>query len=47
MKILLKNIEKSDYTGSIQDYIREGGYTAISEALKKMTPEQIIKEVKK
>ncbi|MFC1562446.1 NADH-quinone oxidoreductase subunit NuoF [candidate division KSB1 bacterium] len=47
MKILLKNIEKPDYTGSIQDYMKEGGYTAISKALKEMTPEKIVEDVKK
>ena len=47
MKILLKNIEEPDYTGSIQDYMRKGGYTAISKAIKEMTPEEIVEEVKK
>ena len=47
MKILLKNIEESDYTGSIQDYRRKGGYTAVSMAIKEMTPEEIVEEVKK
>jgi len=47
MKILLKNIEEPDYTGSIQDYRRKGGYTAVSKAIKEMTPEEIVEEVKK
>jgi len=47
MKILLKNIEEPDYTGTIQDYRRKGGYTAISKAMKEMTPEEIVEEVKK
>jgi NADH-quinone oxidoreductase subunit F len=47
MKILTKNIEKSSYSGSIQDYIKEGGYTAIEKALKRMSPEEVVEEVKK
>jgi len=47
MKILLKNIEKPDYTCSIQDYKRKGGYTAILRVLKEMTPEEVVEEVKK
>ena len=47
MKILLKNIEEPDYTGTILDYRRKGGYTAISKAIKEMTPEEIVEEVKK
>jgi len=47
MKILLKNIEKPEYNGSIQDYIKAGGYTALTMALKEMAPEDIVDEVKK
>jgi len=47
MKILLENIEEPDYTGTIRDYRRKGGYTAVSKAIKEMTPEEVVEEVKK
>lgn len=44
-KIIMKNMEKPGYTGSIQDYMKEGGYEALKKALK-MQPADIIDEVK-
>ena len=41
---VLANCGKIDPT-EIQDYIAEGGYSAISKALSGMTPEQVIEEV--
>ncbi|MCK4913698.1 MAG: NADH-quinone oxidoreductase subunit NuoF [Planctomycetes bacterium] len=46
MKVILKNIEKEGYDGSIASYISEGGYEALKIALKK-TPEDILSELKK
>ncbi|MCK4463901.1 MAG: NADH-quinone oxidoreductase subunit NuoF [Candidatus Omnitrophica bacterium] len=46
MKIILKNIEKKNYNGSIDSYLKEGGYSALKKALK-MRPDQILSEVKK
>ncbi len=46
-KILMANMDKPGYTGSIKDYLDSGGYTAIKKALLDMTPDTIIDEVKK
>jgi len=46
-KIIMKNMEKPGYTGSLKDYEAAGGYTALRKALKKMSPGKIIEEVKK
>jgi NADH-quinone oxidoreductase subunit F len=45
-RIILGNNGKIDPT-NIEDYIAIGGYSALSKALFRMTPEQIIEEVKK
>jgi NADH-quinone oxidoreductase subunit F len=44
-RVLLANITKPGYTGSLADYEREGGYQALAKALA-MKPEEIIAEVK-
>jgi NADH-quinone oxidoreductase subunit F len=44
-RILLANITKPGYTGSLADYEKEGGYQGLSKALT-MKPEDIVKEVK-
>ena len=44
-RVLLANVTKPDYTGSIDDYIREGGYKALRKALG-MKPDDIVAEVK-
>lgn len=44
-RILLANITKPGYTGSLADYEREGGYQALAKALT-MKPEDIVTEVK-
>jgi NADH-quinone oxidoreductase subunit F len=44
-RILLANITKPGYTGSLADYEKEGGYQALAKALA-MKPEEIVSEVK-
>ncbi len=44
-RILLANLTKPGYTGSLADYEREGGYQALRKA-QGMKPEEIVKEVK-
>jgi NADH-quinone oxidoreductase subunit F len=44
-RVLLANITKPGYTGSIADYEREGGYAALRKALG-MKPEDVVAEVK-
>ena len=44
-RVVLANITKPGYTGSIADYEREGGYQALQKALT-MKPEEIVNEVK-
>ncbi len=44
-RVLLSNITKPGYTGSLADYEREGGYTALRKALA-MKPDEIVAEVK-
>ncbi len=44
-RVLLANITKPGYTGSIDDYIREGGYTALRKAME-MNPDAIVEEVR-
>jgi NADH-quinone oxidoreductase subunit F len=44
-RILLANMSKPGYTGSIDDYIRAGGYKALPKALG-MKPEDVVAEVK-
>jgi len=46
LRLLLENNEKID-PKNIEDYIALGGYSALAKALFKMTPEQVINEVKK
>jgi NADH-quinone oxidoreductase subunit F len=45
-RIILDNNSKIDPT-SIDDYIQQGGYQALSKTLTSMTPEDIIQEIKK
>lgn len=44
-RILLANMSKPGYTGSLADYEREGGYRALQKALT-MKPDDIVAEVK-
>jgi len=44
-RVLLANLTKPGYTGSIADYEKEGGYQALKKALA-MKPEEIVNEVK-
>ncbi len=46
VKIVLKNCGSIDYS-SIEQYIANDGYMAVAKALSEMSPEQVIKEVKK
>ena len=46
MRIVFGNNRYIDPT-SIEDYIALGGYSALSEALLRMTPEQVLEEIKK
>ena len=43
-KIVLKNCGKIDY-GSLEEYISQDGFYALEQALKRMTPEQVVEEV--
>ncbi len=45
--ILTKNMMQPDYTGSLADYERAGGYQALRKALGKIAPADIIEVVKK
>ncbi|MCP4728414.1 MAG: NADH-quinone oxidoreductase subunit NuoF [bacterium] len=45
-RIVMANIVKDGYTGSIDDYRKEGGYTALRKAILEMKPEDVIEEVK-
>ena len=44
-RLILANITKPGYTGTLTDYEREGGYVALRKALA-MKPEEIVTEVK-
>ncbi len=44
-RVLLANLTKPGYTGSLDDYVREGGYRSLPKALG-MKPEDIVTEVK-
>ena len=46
-KILLKNMETHGYTGSLADYERTGGYTALRKVLDKISPAEVTEIVKK
>tara|TARA_B100000315_G_scaffold172495_1_gene160980 strand:- start:15715 stop:17037 length:1323 start_codon:yes stop_codon:yes gene_type:complete len=46
-KILLKNMDMPDYSGSLKDYERAGGYRAIQNALGKTKPGDLIDIVKR
>jgi len=46
-KILLKNMETHGYTGSLGDYERTGGYTALRKVLDKISPAEVTEIVKK
>jgi NADH:ubiquinone oxidoreductase subunit F (NADH-binding) len=45
-RLLLENNAKVD-PKKIEDYIALGGYTALAKSISKMTPEQVLDEVKK
>lgn len=45
-KILTRNLDLNNFF-RIDVYLKKGGYKAVEKALKRMTPEQILKEVKK
>lgn len=45
--VLLKNMSKPGYTGSLDDYRQVGGYTAFEKVLKEISPEEVIETVKK
>lgn len=44
--LLLKNIRKSGYKGTLADYRKTGGFTALDKALKQMKPEAVQAVVK-
>ena len=44
-RIALRNCGKID-PGSIEDYRKNGGYSALEKVIKSMTPEEVIKEIK-
>ena len=46
-KILLKNMEQPEYTGSLQEYEQTGGYQALRKALGGIPPGEITEMVKK
>jgi len=46
-KILLKNMEQPGYTGSLEDYKKSGGYTALQKVLQGFSPAEVIETVKK
>ncbi len=46
-KILLKNMEQPGYTGSLSDYQKTGGYTALEKVLKGMPQTELIDTIKK
>ena len=43
----MANMEKPGYTGSIGDYRAAGGYAALEKVLTRMTPDEVIDEVKR
>ncbi|HEV8334981.1 MAG TPA: NADH-quinone oxidoreductase subunit NuoF [Candidatus Polarisedimenticolia bacterium] len=43
--LLLKNLHRSD-SATLEAYLQGGGYRALARALKEMTPEQVVEEVK-
>jgi NADH-quinone oxidoreductase subunit F len=45
-RLLLANMSKPGYTGSLAEYEREGGYRALRKALESKKPEEIVAEVK-
>ncbi|MFQ5598626.1 MAG: NADH-quinone oxidoreductase subunit NuoF [Nitrospiria bacterium] len=45
--VLLKNMARPGYTGSLADYRRVGGYTAFEKVLKEIPPSEVIDIVKK
>ena len=46
-KILLKNMERPGYTGSLPEYEQTGGYTALRKILGKVSPADVTEMVKK
>ncbi|WP_447980755.1 NADH-quinone oxidoreductase subunit NuoF [Candidatus Nitrospira bockiana] len=47
MKILTKNMLQPGYTGSLADYERTGGYTALKKVVGQVAPAEVIETVKK
>ena len=45
MKILLEHIDKPGIQ-SIDGYIKNGGYRSVEKALKQLSPDQLVEEVK-
>jgi NADH-quinone oxidoreductase subunit F len=43
--LLLKNLHRSD-SATLEAYLQSGGYRALARALKELTPEQVVEEVK-
>jgi len=46
-KILLANMERPGYTGTLSDYQKTGGYTAMAKVFQGMSPTEVIEVVKK
>jgi len=47
VKILTKNLDIPGYSGTLEDYRKQGGYSALEKALKEMQPRDVTEEVKK
>lgn len=45
-RVLTKNMELPGYTGSLEDYRKQGGYQAVAKALKEYQPSELIEMVK-
>lgn len=46
-RVLTRNMALPGYTGSLEEYRRQGGYQALAKALKEHTPDEIIDMVKR
>jgi NADH-quinone oxidoreductase subunit F len=45
-RVLLANMSQPGYTGSMDDYLRAGGYRALHKAVESMKPDEIVAEIK-
>jgi len=45
-KLLLEHLDVPGIQG-IETYVKQGGYTTLEKALKKMSPDEVVEEVKK